>query len=89
MKYKAYGIISICLAFVIIASSLWFARGDKTERYHQHLMAEPKTACSHSDGIFCTHLPLIQIDTDGVEFAGQSCVGADYRRVGLSEAQSS
>ena len=66
MKYKVYGIVSICLAFVMIASSLWFSRSEKKERYHQHLMAEPKAACSHSDDLFCSHLPLIQIDTDGV-----------------------
>lgn len=42
MKYKVYGIVSFCLAFVVIASSLWFTRSEKKERYHQHLMAEPK-----------------------------------------------
>ena len=71
MKYKVYGIVSFCLAFVVIASSLWFTRSEKKERYHQHLMAEPKAACSHSDDLFCTHLPLIQIDTDGVVIPGR------------------
>ena len=71
MKYKVYGIVSICLALVIITTSLWFSRSEKKERYHQHLMAEPKAACSHSDELFCTHLPLIQIDTGGVAIPGK------------------
>ena len=66
MKYKIYAIISLCLAFVIVTTSLWFTRHEEIERYHQHLMAEPKAACSHSDDLFCTHLPLLQINTNGI-----------------------
>ena len=84
MKYKVYGIVSFCLAFVVIASSLWFTRSEKKERYHQHLMAEPKVACSHSDDLFCTHLPLIQIDTDGVVIPGRGYNG-DYSHPTVTE----
>ena len=77
MKYKVYGIISICLTFVIIATSLWFSRSEKKERYHQHLMSEPKAECKHSDDVFCTHLPLIQIDTGGMDIPGKVYNG-DY-----------
>ena len=84
MKYKVYGIVSICLTFVVIASSLWFTRSEKKERYHQHLMAEPKVACSHSDDLFCTHLPLIQIDTDGVVIPGR-VYNEDYAHPTVTE----
>lgn len=84
MKYKVYGIISICLALVIIATSLWFSKSEKKERYHQHLMAEPKAACSHSDELFCTHLPLIQIDTGGVAIPGKVYNG-DYLNPTVTE----
>ena len=84
MKYKVYGIVSFCLAFVVIASSLWFTRSEEKERYHQHLMAEPKAACSHSDDLFCTHLPLIQIDTNGVAIPGKVYNG-DYSHPTVTE----
>ena len=84
MKYKVYGIVSFCLAFVVIASSLWFTRSEKKERYHQHLMAEPKAACSHSDDLFCTHLPLIQIDTNGVVIPGR-VYNEDYAHPTVTE----
>lgn len=35
-------------------------------RYHQHLEAAAKEPCTdHSDELFCTHLPLMSITTDG------------------------
>ena len=88
MKYKVYGIVSICLTFVVIASSLWFTRSEKKERYHQHLMAEPKAACSHSDDLFCTHLPLLQINTNGVTIPGDPIYDANGKRIGYTTTES-
>ena len=35
-------------------------------RYHQHLEAKTKEVCTdHGDDVFCTHLPLLNITTDG------------------------
>lgn len=84
MKYKIHGIISVCLAFVIVATSLYFSRKEENERYHQHLMTEPKADCSHADDVFCTHLPLIQIDTDGVAIPGKVYNG-DYQNPTVTE----
>lgn len=37
----------------------------KQNRYHQHLEAYEKPACSdHDDEVFCTHLPLLSITTE-------------------------
>ena len=84
MKYKVYGIVSFCLALVVITTSLWFSKSEEKERYHQHLMAEPKAACSHSADLFCTHLPLIQIDTGGVSIPGKVYNG-DYLNPTVTE----
>lgn len=43
---------------------------DNGKRYHQHLEAEEKAVCTHEDGVLCSHLPIIQIDTDGKEIPG-------------------
>ncbi len=42
-----------------------------TGRYHQHREAVEKPPCTHTDGALCSHLPLISIDTDGVEIPGR------------------
>lgn len=62
------------LAASLIAPSLE-GEGDVT-RYHQHLDAPEKT----DDGIeseFSTHLPLVRMDTDGVEIPGKPVAGSD------------
>ena len=71
MKYKIYAIASLCVAFVIITCSLWFSKSEDTYRYHQHLEAQPKAECSHSEDVFCTHLPLLQIDTGSKAIPGK------------------
>lgn len=72
MKYKLWGIsacvVVICLCLVIPA----MIRDKSENRYHQHLEALSKEPCSHGDEIFCTHLPLVLIDTGGVEIPGRS-----------------
>ena len=84
MKHKIYAIVSLCLAFVIVTVSLYFSRIEDKQRYHQHLMAEPKAECSHTDDVFCTHLPLIQIDTGGIDIPGRATDG-DYMNPTLTE----
>ena len=88
MKYKIYAIISLCLAFVIVTTSLWFTRHEEIERYHQHLMAEPNADCSHSDDFFCTHLPLLQINTNGVTIPGDAIYDAKGKRIGYTTTES-
>lgn len=84
MKYKVYAVVSLCLVFVIITLSIYFTREEDKQRYHQHLMEEKEEKCSHSGDIFCTHLPLIQIDTEGVAIPGKVYNG-DYLHPTVTE----
>lgn len=69
MKYKILGLIMcVCILIVSLCAPLAFA--DNTGRVHQHLEAEEKTECSHGDESFCTHLPLLVIDTGNREIPG-------------------
>ncbi|MGN0492944.1 MAG: CotH kinase family protein [Acutalibacteraceae bacterium] len=71
MKYKITGII-VCIA-VLLASfyAPHITKAEKT-RYHQHIEAEDKTPCFHGSEVFCTHLPLVMIDTSGKEIPGKA-----------------
>lgn len=64
MKYKSIYIVTIVLAVMIVGLS--HRSEPKKNRYHQHLEAQPKETCTdHDDSVFCTHLPLMEITTDG------------------------
>lgn len=64
MKYKW---ICVLAAAAVLAVS-YAASGIEPEhnRYHQHLEAVEKAPCTdHDDSVFCTHLPLMEVVTDG------------------------
>ena len=64
MKYKIIALLSIAIAF----ATVYFVQNHEPEsnRYHQHLQARHYTPCTHhGDEVFCTHLPIISIKTDG------------------------
>ncbi|MCQ2448770.1 MAG: CotH kinase family protein [Clostridia bacterium] len=75
MKYKIIGIVlAICL---VTASVIYDGRttaAQPRERYHQHLDAPKPVACKHTDDTFCSHLPVIEINTDGQIIPGRSIV---------------
>lgn len=72
MKYKLIMILSCLLCFVaVVTASL--VKDDNAVRYHQHVSAEPVTEkCTHDKNTFCTHLPLVIIDTDNFDIPGKS-----------------
>ena len=74
MKYKIIAMTLVALLLGVIACGSVMPSIMKTEndRYHQHLEAEEKTACRHEGDVFCTHLPVIVIDTGGVEIPGKA-----------------
>lgn len=74
MKYKIIAITLVALLLGVIACGSVMPRIMKSEndRYHQHLEAEEKKACQHEGDVFCTHLPVIVIDTGGVEIPGKA-----------------
>ena len=64
MKYKilALAVIAVILAVPLLTQGYEAPRN----RYHQHLEAAPKAPCTdHGGDTFCTHLPLMNIVTDG------------------------
>jgi len=73
MKYKLIGIAALILAAAsVLGASVYQINMDKSQRVHQHLVAREKAPCAldHSDGSFCTHLPLLVIETDGQTIPG-------------------
>ncbi len=64
MKYKW-----ICILAATAALAAAFAVSGiepRHNRYHQHLEAVEKAPCTdHGESLFCTHLPLMEVVTDG------------------------
>ena len=58
----------ICLAVIgatMIGGVLLQGLDVKKNRYHQHMEARPKAACTeHNEDVFCTHLPLMHISLE-------------------------
>lgn len=76
MKFKTIGAIA-CAVMIFVTVLNWpvFFVGQKTDRYQQHLDAPEKTPCAddaHDNTTLCTHLPIISIDTGGVEIPGKA-----------------
>lgn len=76
MKYRL-----ICLAVVaVMLAGVSFVQNyePKANRYHQHLEERPYTPCTdHTDEVFCTHLPLVLIDTGSQRIPGEIKLAAD------------
>lgn len=64
MKYKLYA-LAACLLFLGSMALLSIPQARSEPRVHQHLEQQKKPACTHEDGSFCTHLPIISINTGG------------------------
>lgn len=70
MKYKLF-LALLCLLAVTLSLAVPAAGKGGQPRYHQHLGEPGYTPCTdHGDDVFCSHLPLIFIETDGVEIPG-------------------
>ena len=76
MKYKIIGMSVTALVLVMVLCISFITPEDNGKRYHQHIEAEEKAACSHTDGKFCTHLPIIKIDTNGKTIPGEPILDA-------------
>ncbi|MDO4481930.1 MAG: CotH kinase family protein [Bacillota bacterium] len=63
MKYRILCGAAVILLLVIVIAAQQY-EPDKN-RYHQHLEEDAYTPCTdHGDDVFCTHLPLMNINTD-------------------------
>ena len=79
MKYKTMGIISIFLAFTAAFCGLYLTKHDEgSGRIHQHLQRQSYTPCEqHGEEGLCSHLPIIEINTGGVEIPGKMILKED------------
>lgn len=74
MKYKLGGMI-LCICVIVLSLTIpVLGSGEETIRYHQHRDASAKVedTTESEPGKFSTHLPLVKIDTGGVEIPGKS-----------------
>lgn len=85
MKYKIIGVLA-CL--VVLASSLLIptATSNDYKRFHQHLQAQEKEPCQEDDTVFCTHLPLVEINTNGMDIPGRAVLDENGNRIGYTTA---
>lgn len=72
MKYKVIGVTALVLSVLgVFGVSAFFMR-EENQRYVQHLECQGYTECDNCpDPTLCTHLPIIKIDTNGVEIPGK------------------
>lgn len=63
MKYRLLCLVSIVLMLTVVF--VVQKKEPERNRYHQHLEEPGYTACTnHGEEVFCTHMPLLSIDTD-------------------------
>ncbi|MBQ6803467.1 MAG: CotH kinase family protein [Clostridia bacterium] len=84
MKYKIIGILA-CLMILTASLLAPLLPGSVSDRYHQHLEAHEKQPCSHDADTFCTHLPLVLIETGGAEIPGKAILGPDGSSLGYTQ----
>lgn len=76
MKYKIIGLSATALVLIAVMAISFIMPTDNGKCYHQHIEAEEKEECSHYDGKFCTHLPIVKIDTNGLTIPGEPVLDA-------------
>ncbi|MDY2628051.1 MAG: CotH kinase family protein [Lachnospiraceae bacterium] len=82
MKYRLWGIVT-CIAVLLMSFLIPALAGDTGgKRYHQHLEAVKKEECRHGEDIFCTHLPLVEIDTQGQTVPGKNILDEEGNIIG-------
>lgn len=78
MKNKLI-VIGISL-FVLIGASIAtpISQGEQYRRIHQHKMQQPPNLCEvHDDSTFCTHLPIVKINTHNQTIPGVPILNED------------
>ncbi len=86
MKYKIIGII-LCVAVLATGLTAHLLVRQEPGRVHQHLTAAKKADCTdHGSDVFCTHLPLVQIETDE-DIPGKPVLTEGGHRTGYSTAK--
>ncbi len=85
MKNKIIGII-LCVALLITGFTATIFVYQDPSRVHQHLSAKAKPDCTdHGGSVFCTHLPLVQIETKE-DIPGKPILNEKGRTAGFTTA---
>lgn len=88
MKYKLF-LALLCLLAVTLSLAVPAAGKGGQPRYHQHIEAPEKVEDRPGSGEFSTHLPLIKIETGGVEIPGKTAYREDGTRYYTTAADGS
>ena len=87
MKYKIIGLTTTALVLLAVTLVSLIMPEDNGKRYIEHIDNAPKEQCTeHTNGELCTHLPVIKIDTAGVEIPGRPIHDIDGRPIGYTLA---
>lgn len=87
MKYKIIGLTTTALVLLAVTLVSLIMPEDNGKRYIEHIDNAPKEQCTeHTNGELCTHLPVIKIDTAGVEIPGKPIHDIDGRPIGYTLA---
>ena len=83
MKYKIIGLTTTALVLLAVTLVSLIIPEDNGTRYIEHIIAEEKTDCeSHTNNAFCTHLPIVMIDTQGVSIPGRPIYDENHVKIG-------
>ena len=78
MRYKLIALL-LCITVIIISSLAYLLVYDiPQDRYHQHIEESDRAETFYERYDFSTHLPLVHIDTDGVEIPGAGTDSGEY-----------
>lgn len=69
MKYKLSYLLATLAAAALCVCFLLAGKNDAVWE-QQHLTALPKEECLHGEEVYCTHLPVLSINTEGQEIPG-------------------
>ena len=78
-------VCALCIALAAAATVADFEK--KESRVHQHLEAAEKAPCSHGSDLFCTHLPLVEIETGGQSIPGARILNQNGRLMSYSTTE--
>lgn len=88
MKYRTVGVLAMALMLLVAVTANALDRESPTHRVHQHLTArQPDAGCDCDGSELCTHLPLVIIDTGGVEIPGKPIVDENNHEVGVTTTE--
>ncbi len=86
MKYRILG-AAACVLLVLSALAATVMAHPEKNRVHQHLDAAEKPVCTNHDSKkFCTHLPVIEINTGGAEIPGEPLNDLNHKFAGYTTA---